>query len=67
MERMYEDDSIDVKIGRLEAEEAGIDYEFENIENDEEEKEQPFDAEKIRVDQQMLSVKYMLELMDSSV
>ncbi len=68
MERMYEDDSIDVKIGRLEAEEAGIDYEFENIENDEEEeKEQPFDAEKIRVDQQMLSVKYMLELMDQNL
>lgn len=68
MERMYEDESIDVKIGRLEAEEAGIDYEFENVENDEEEeKEQPFDAEKIRVDQQMLSVKYMLELMDQNL
>ena len=67
MERMYEDESIDVKIGRLEAEEAGIDFEFENIVNDEEEKEQPFDADKIRVDQQMLSVKYMLELMDQDL
>lgn len=68
MEIIYEDDSIDAKIGRLEAEEAGFDYEIENPENDdEEEKEQPFDAEKIRVDQQMLSVKYMLELMDQNL
>lgn len=68
MEKMYDDDSIDLKIGKLEAEEAGLDYEFEDIENDdEEEKEQPFDAEKIRVDQQMLSVKYMLELMEQDL
>lgn len=68
MEKMYEDNSIDIKIGKLEAEESGLDYEFENIENDEEEeKEQPFDAEKIRVDQQMLSVKYMLELMEQDL
>lgn len=68
MEIIYEDDSIDAKIGRLEAEEAGFDYEIENSENDEEEeKEQPFDAEKIRVDQQMLSVKYMLELMEQNL
>lgn len=68
MEGIYENDSIDVKIGKLEAEDAGIDYEFENMENDEEEKnEQPFDAEKIRVDQQMLSVKYMLELMEQDL
>ena len=68
MEGIYENDSIDVKIGKLEAEEAGIDYEIENMENDEEEEnEQPFDAEKIRVDQQMLSVKYMLELMDQDL
>lgn len=68
MGKNYDDDSIDVKIGKLEAEEAGFDYEFENDESDEEqEKEQPFDAEKIRVDQQMLSVKYMLELMDQNL
>lgn len=68
MEKSYDDNSIDIKIGKLEAEEAGVDYEFENIENDEEEeKEQPFDAEKIRVDQQMLSVKYMLELMEQDL
>ncbi len=68
MEKIYDDNSIDIKIGKLEAEEAGVDYEFENLENDEEEqKEQPFDAEKIRVDQQMLSVKYMLELMEQNL
>lgn len=68
MEKKYDDNSIDVKIGKLEAEEAGFDYEFENIEiNEEDEKEQPFDAEKIRVDQQMLSVKYMLELMEQNL
>lgn len=68
MEKNYGEDSIDIKISKLEAEEAGFDYEFENAENDEEqENEQPFDAEKIRVDQQMLSVKYMLELMEQNL
>ena len=68
MGEIYENDSIDEKIGKLKAEEAGIDYEIENMEDDEdEENEQPFDAEKIRVDQQMLSVKYMLELMDQDL
>ena len=68
MEKIYDDNSIDIKIGKLEAEEAGVDFEYEKIENDEEEeKEQPFDAEKIRVDQQMLSVKYMLELMEQNL
>ncbi|MEY8430531.1 DUF262 domain-containing protein [Lachnospiraceae bacterium 48-42] len=70
MEKIYDDNSIDVKIGKLEAEEAGVDYEIEDIENEndvEEEKERPFDAEKIRVDQQMLSVKYMLELMEQNL
>ena len=68
MEKVYDDESIEIRVGKLEAEEAGFDYEFENDENDEEqEKEQPFDAEKIRVDQQMLSVKYMLELMEQNL
>ena len=31
MEKSYDDNSIDIKIGKLEAEEAGVDYEFENI------------------------------------
>lgn len=68
MENNYDDNSIYVKIGKLEAEEAGVDYEFESTAGDEEQdREQPFDAEKIRVDQQMLSVKYMLELMDQDL
>ena len=68
MEIIYEDDSIDAKIGRLEAEEVGFDYEIESLENDDEEdRERPFDAEKIRVDQQMLSVKYMIELMSQNL
>ncbi len=68
MEKIYDEDSIDVRIGKLEAEEAGFDYEFEDVEkDDEQEDEKPFDAEKIRVDQQMLSVKYMLELMEGNL
>lgn len=68
MKRMYDEDSIDVKIGKLEAEEAGFDYEFEETESEEgQENERSFDAEKIRVDQQMLSVKYMLELMEQNL
>ena len=67
MEKIYDNNDIDIKIGKLEAEEAGLDYEFEDVENKDEEKERPFDAEKIRVDQQMLSVKYMLELMEDNL
>lgn len=68
MEKNFDNESLDIKIGKLEAEEAGFDYEFEEAESDEaQETEQPFDAEKIRVDQQMLSVKYMLELMDQDL
>ena len=32
MEKIYDDNSIDIKIGKLEAEEAGVDFEYENIE-----------------------------------
>ena len=32
MEKIYNDNSIDIKIGKLEAEEAGVDFEYENIE-----------------------------------
>ena len=38
MERMDSQDNLDVKIGKLEAEEAGVDYEFEDAENDEEQR-----------------------------
>ncbi len=69
MEKEYCDNSLDIKIDKLRAENAGFDYEVENEESEdaEETKEQPFDAEKIRVDQQMLSVKYMLELMSDNL
>ncbi len=68
MEVILDSDNLETKIERLEAEAAGFDYEIENTETEDEEiKEQPFDAEKIRVDQQMLSVKYMLELMEQNL
>ncbi len=62
-------DELDLKISKLRAEDVGFDYEQESEENEEEEmsSEQPFDAEKIRVDQQMLSVKYMIELMNDNL
>lgn len=66
LEKVYESDDLDNKIARLRAENAGIDYEQE-LEETDEYREQPFDAEKIRVDQQMLSVKYMLELMNENL
>lgn len=69
MEKVYDSDSLDFEIDKLRAEDAGFDYEQESEETEETEdkKEQPFDAEKIRVDQQMLSVKYMLELMNDNL
>lgn len=62
-------DELDLKISKLRAEDVGFDYEQESEENEAEEmsSEQPFDAEKIRVDQQMLSVKYMIELMNDNL
>lgn len=62
-------DELDLKISKLRAEDVGFDYEQESEGNEEEEmsSEQPFDAEKIRVDQQMLSVKYMIELMNDNL
>lgn len=59
------DDEIEFKVETIKANNLGFEYEIETEGMEEEEKstEQPFNAEKIRVDQQMLSVKYMLELM----
>lgn len=59
-------DELEVEYDKMLAEKIGFDYEAEVQDGEEEEEvvsELPFDAEKIRVDQQMLSVKYMLELM----
>lgn len=68
MVKEYNEENVDIEIEKLEAQVAGLDYEVENTEGKEEdEKEKPFDAEKIRVDQQMLSVKYMLELMEQNL
>ena len=59
----------DIKVEIMKANNLGFDYEIETEtgEEPEELKGQPFNAEKIRVDQQMLSVKYMLELMDDGL
>lgn len=61
----------EIRVEMIKANQIGFDYEFENEEDEEEKTEetfkQPFNPEKIRVDQQMLSVKYMLELMDEGV
>ncbi len=45
MEVILDSDNLETKIERLEAEAAGFDYEIENTETEDEEiKEQPFDA-----------------------
>ena len=36
MEKIKCQDNLDIKIAKLEAEEAGVDYEFEEAESDEE-------------------------------
>ena len=65
---IQENDDLEIEIEKKKAEYAGVEYEAECIgEESGEEAEQPFDAEKIRVDQQMLSIKYMLELMEQNL
>ncbi len=65
---IQENDDLEIEIEKKKAEYAGVEYEAEGIgEESGEETEQPFDAEKIRVDQQMLSIKYMLELMEQNL
>lgn len=60
-------DDLEVKISMMKAADTGFDYEQESEKSEDEVSEQPFDAEKIRVDQQMLSVKYMIELMNDNL
>lgn len=62
-----EDKILYDQIGRLKSEDAGIEYDTDELDEPDETNEKPFEAEKIRVDQQMLSVKYMLELMDQNL
>ncbi|MDE5825472.1 MAG: DUF262 domain-containing protein [Lachnospiraceae bacterium] len=65
---IQENDDLDIEIEKKKAEYAGVEYEVEHVDDESDEQaEQPFDAEKIRVDQQMLSIKYMLELMEQNL
>lgn len=73
MELLNTSDDFEQKIEKMRVENLGLEYEEENDyqsldqESEYEEEEQPFNPEKIRVDQQMLSVKYMLELMEEGL
>lgn len=72
MELINGSDDFEQKIEKMRVENLGLEYEEENNcglleQESEKEDEQPFNPEKIRVDQQMLSVKYMLELMDEGL
>lgn len=63
-------DDLEKRFEIMKAEDIGFDYEDEG--ESEEVKEEDFsasslDGDKIRVDQQMLSVKYMIELMDENL
>lgn len=55
---------------RAEAEFVGLDYEMEledQEDNLDEVREAPFNADKIRIEQQMLSLKYIMELIDADL
>ncbi|MES5953286.1 DUF262 domain-containing protein [Bacillus fungorum] len=55
---------FEMTLTKFESELTGFEYEDVSDEN-EEDKEIPFDAEKIRIEQRMLSLKYIKELLDS--
>lgn len=58
---------IDDEIEKMESEYAGLEYE-ENFSQDiDDDTEIPFNADKIRIDQQMLSLKYIMELKDGNL
>lgn len=68
MEAQFEEDlkDFDLEFEKLKAEVAGFEYECEDEsrdDGDESYDEKPFNADKIRIDQQMLSLKYLVELM----
>lgn len=58
---------IDDEIEKLESEYAGLEYEENTFLDSEDDKEIPFNADKIRIDQQMLSLKYIMELKDGNL
>lgn len=66
-EKIFELEDV---LQKAESEFAGLEYEmeFENIDNDMTDIEEiPFNADKIRIDQQMLSLKYIMELIDADL
>ena len=63
---------IEQEIEKLKSEESGLEYEIielyeDDIDDNDIKQEVPFNADKIRIDQQMLSLKYIMELMDSEL
>lgn len=60
------ENDIELQYEIMKSEYAGFEYEKETEENIED-SEKPFNADKIRIDQQMLSVKYIMELMDGEL
>lgn len=66
-EELFDDNSDEVSFECLMEESLGIETTIEECEEDETSNEQPFDADKIRVEQQMLSVKYLYELEESGL
>lgn len=59
--------ALDESIEKASAELTGFEYEVESLSENEEVIEKPFDADKIRINQEMLSVKYIVELMDQNM
>lgn len=59
---------LDTEIEKMESEYAGLEYEADiQDDNEEDDNEIPFNADKIRIDQQMLSLKYIMELKDGNL
>lgn len=67
---LINENSLELQYERMRAEYAGIEYEeecYNNLIDGDDSEEIPFNADKIRIDQQMLSVKYIMELIDGSL
>lgn len=72
MKQLSSTDELEFKFDKMRSESVGLEYEQENEydkgdDSQTSESENPFNPEKIRVDQQMLSVKYMIELMEEGL
>ena len=62
-----ENNNLEEEIRKHESELYGFEYEKEESSDEEEQViEKPFDADKIRIDQRMLSLKYCIELLDKN-